>query len=309
MRYPDPDEILSGELGDWLDWVDSERKDATRTGLWRLALALPALWGAILVHIFGFDGDWEGILLPGFGATGLIFYWAQKPGSALMPAVKTELNTEIAKAMELEYQAFPAPTFAFEFGKYFSLLPPHDKEHFESLWVGEFEGRGFELVEVHLQEERQRENRTYWRTVFRGALLSIETLAQFASATLIRQKSARRDWQETYDVDGPASPIELGMDPVPTGNALFDEHFECHSENPEEARRLVTIEVMNEVGRLTRRFGARSTSAVFHDRHFVMFIESGNIFESGSYSKATDREMVEMTINQFATIAQACRAV
>ncbi|MEP0390901.1 MAG: DUF3137 domain-containing protein [Erythrobacter sp.] len=309
MQYPDPDEILTGELGDWLEWVDGERRAATRKGLWRLALILPVLWIAILVDIFGFDGEWQAIVVLGLPVTGLIFFWAQLPGKALFSSIKTELNTQIAKELELEYQAHPSSNFAFDCGTYFSLLPHHDRSFFESLWIGEFEGRAFELIEVHLQKEHQRKNRRSWRTVFRGALLSIETRSQFSGATLIRQKCGIRDWTETYVVDGPPSPIALGMDPVATGNALFDEHFECHSEDPEEARRLVTSDVMNEIGRLTKRFGSRSISAVFHDRHFAMFIESGNLFESGSYSKSTDRERVEIAILQFATIAEACRAV
>ncbi len=310
VQYPDPDLILSGELGDWLRVLEDERRVAQRKGLKRLALTIPIISGVLLFSLVANDANWLKQIFAALGALGLAYAWAQAPARAIMPAVKTEINTEIARAMKLEYQAYPDANFAFDCGQYFGLLPWHDQAKFEDLWRGQFDGRDFELIEVHLLKKDKRSNRRRMRSVFRGTLLSIRTRVCFESATLIRERNALRDWNETYALDGTASPIELGMERFETGNPDFDARFECHSENPAEGMCLATAQVRHEISRIRSMFpGGRHTSAVFHDGHFVMIVGSGNMFESGQHFGNTDYEMVTATIRQFAQIADAASSV
>ncbi len=301
---------MQGELGVWLASLEDERRAANRKGLVRLAFTLPVVLGALLFSLVALDGNWLNKILGTLAILAFVYMWAQAPARALMPAVKIETNTEIARAMKLEYQAYPNANFAYECGTYFGLLPVHDKAEFEDLWIGEFDERAFELIEVHLQKRQERGNKRHWSNVFRGALLSIRTRSQFKGATLIREKDDLRDWSETYLLNSPASPIELGMAPVPTSNADFDGRFECYSEDPEEAKRLITPQVISEINRMEGLFGAgRHTSAIFHDGYFVLIIESGNLFEGSSHGTPNDHEAIASTIEQFARIAEVAKAV
>lgn len=308
--YPDPASILSGELGEWLAGLEEERRAATRKGVIRLAIALPIALIALTYVFVTAETGWLGKVVGALTVLGLIYVWAQAPTRAIMPALKIEFNAEIARAMELEYAPYPEANFAYECATYFSLLPQHDKGDFEDLWAGEFDGRSFELIEVHLRREKKDPHSRTLRSVFRGALLSIRTQTEFQGATLIREKDPMRDWGETYLVEGPASPSELGTDPVTFDDAGFDARFECFSEDPDEARRLITPRLIHELLQIEDVYpGGKHTSAVFHDGHFVLVVNSGNLFESGSHGASSDHAMVAATIEQFARIAEVSRSV
>ncbi|MEM8727075.1 MAG: hypothetical protein AAGE86_16310, partial [Pseudomonadota bacterium] len=118
MRYPDPDEILSGEIGEWLASLEQEREAASKTGLKRLAVTVPVILGALLYALLAEWGDWLNVSFAGLVALGLAYSWARAPVRALMPALKIELNSEIARAMELEYQPYPDANFAFQCAEY-----------------------------------------------------------------------------------------------------------------------------------------------------------------------------------------------
>lgn len=307
MRYPDPGEILSGELGDWLAELKSKRRKAKKTGLLRLAIALPMVALALYFFDFGLLGSITG----GMIGAGIVYGWAQEPARDLMVDVKIEINAAIARAMDVEYIPFSNPNFAFECASYFGLVPAHDETAFEDHWRGEFEGRSFELIEAELKAWRESKNgHRHLSKVFDGTIVSITTNAPFKSATIVREKNPLRDWQENYLIKGPTSPHEVGMGEVELGNAEFDARFECFSEDMDEAKRLLTPKMISAISQLADLFGSgRDTSAVFHDGHFVMITNSGYLFEGHTHSPCYDYETVAGTIEQFARLLEAAKAV
>ena len=100
------------------------------------------------------------------------------------------------------------------------------------------------------------------------------------------------------------------MGEVELGNAEFDARFECFSEDLDEAKRLMTPQLMTAISQLADLFGnGNQTSAVFHDGHFVMITSSGYLFEGHTHSPGHDYETVAGTIEQFASLLEAAKAI
>jgi hypothetical protein len=275
IERPDPEKLLAGPLGAWLNEQATVRRDAQ-------ALAMSRWFRAAL---FG---------LP-------FLAWGNAPRRKAIKTVKIGINEAIAKALDLTYACDVQPGPGYDLACKYRLLPGCDRSKFEDLWSGTLDDRALSLHEAHLEERRGSGDNRRYVTVFRGAVMSIDFTRNFHGTTLVERAKQHRGL-----FGGRKERIELngqGLDYVDLVNPDFEDEFCVYADDQVEARYLVHPAYVERLMKVQHAFAGHAIRTLFCGGNLVVVVETENMFESGSIDAADDRSRLVRTIDQFASIA------
>ena len=237
--------------------------------------------------IAAFLSDLTVALMAGIALFALASWWGFGPLRRLKREVKHELNTELASAFSLDYAPQPAFPARFDAFRDHGLVPRHDRKSFEDHFAGERHGAKFELYEAHLEERRRSKNRTYYVTVFRGALLRIAFPRTIEGVTLVtRDKGLFNAFEGFFKrsfADGDLKRVGL-VDPN------FEAAFEVYASDQVMSRYLLTPSFMQRLLDLETTLKGQKIRCVFDEKlseragegELLIALETRDRFEPGS---------------------------
>lgn len=278
-------EAIREELAPWLEAKEAERKQAVR----RFVISIPIALG--LAAIGGMVGSFfawptPAILIVSLVSAALTLAVGASAMNALRRTVKVELNTRIAEAFDLSYREKPPTPSRFDAFKGHGLVPNGDRRSFEDNFHGALHGAEFELYEAHVEERRRSKNRTYYVTVFRGALIRIRFPRTVEGVTLVtRDKgifNAFEGWgKKTFGSHGQKLERIGLVDPT------FEKQFEVYGTDQVMARYLLTPSFMERLLELEALLKGKNVRCVFDESlaeeagqgELLIAAETGNLFE------------------------------
>lgn len=299
-------DALWTEIEPWLDSLESRRRAAVArmgrsaaigVGVGLLGLAITVSTDSVFPLVLA-------IML-----AVLIMHRGGSDMRELGRTVKAGLNTKLAEAFGLTYSEKPDnPVHYREFVSH-GLIPNADREEFEDHFSGKAHGAAFELYETHLQQRRRSRRRTYYVTVFRGALIRIAFPRTIEGVTLItRDRGIFNAFERWARASGKRSLERIGL-PDPE----FGRIFEVYGTDQVMARYLVTPSFMERLLQLEEALKGRNVRAVFDEDladgpgrgEMLIAAETGNLFETGSlFSPLNDPGRVRALYNDIALIEQ-----
>lgn len=298
---PDPDALMAGALGTWLESQNAERAavKAKVSRIWMLAIAA-ACAVAVAVTLVG-DNIGAGLQfgfftgLAGFG----ISEWVKRP---MINRLKGGINAAIANALELDYVVDVTPGSAFERACLFELVASHDDAQLADGWRGNLAGRPFAMHEAKLTETQGSGKSRRTVTVFEGQMLTIGFNRQFTSTTLLEPNAQRRK----FLIGAEKEQVTIGgvlLERVDMTNPQFEERFTLWSNDQVEARYLVHPEYLERLLAVEQAFAGEDIRALFLNGELLVTLKTGDLFESGSLDSSDDRTLLESAIAQFGSLA------
>ncbi len=303
------DQLMRGELGQWLSDQSAMRHDAMQKA--------KARWlggGAIAAGMITFmwlaterDG-----MFGAFVSAALIIgvaVFGYLPIAEATKAIKVGINSAIAHSLGVSYEHDVIPGEELPVALKYGLLPGHDRRTLEDCWSGRMEGHRFRLYEVWMERREGTGKNQRWVTVFRGALIEMEFGRPFHSTTLLQRAGKHRKWlgfgAAKDDVTFSGHRLAL-VDQV---HPAFEDVFQLYSDDQVEARVLVHPSYVEHLVAVERAFDGDAMRALFQGGSVIVAVESGDLFESGALDGARDRERVEEAAQQFTALARLALAI
>ncbi|MFU7528138.1 DUF3137 domain-containing protein [Qipengyuania sp. ASV99] len=300
--------LMEGELGNWLSGQQSMREAARAKAHNRWFYGGIA---ALPVLAFLWFAPWFGnfkIVLAAFAFLG-VSAWGYMPIAEAKKAIKTGINSAIARHFGIAYSHDVTPGAEYEAARTYGLLPGSDREGFEDCWHGTLEGHGFQLYEAHLEERRGSGKNRRWVTVFRGVIIRMEFGRRFHSTTLLQRKGKHKKWLGLGGRADHASFRGHRLDYVDQVHPDFEDVFEVWSDDQVEARVLIHPSYIEHLLALERAFGGKAVRALFARGEVILAVESRNLFESGSMNADEDHARVAEAAEQFGAMAGLALAI
>lgn len=293
-------DTLWQELSPWLESKEAERKAAVR----RFLISIPVgLALAVAAGAIGAVFAWPApvIIVAAIVAAGAVMGLGAMKMSAMRKQVKAELNTRIAQSFGLGYREKPASPARYDSFRQHGLIPDNDRRSFEDSFHGALHGAEFELYEAKLEERRRSKNRTYYVTVFRGALIRIRFPRTVEGVTLVtRDKgvfNAFESWgKKTFGSAG------RKLERIGLVDPTFEKQFEVYGTDQVMARYLLTPSFMERLLDLETLLKGKNVRCVFDESlaeepgqgELLIAAETGNLFEPATLFKPlNDRARVE----------------
>ena len=287
-------DTIKADLAPWLASREAERKTAVRRFLISIPAALALAVGAGALGAM-LQAPSAMIAVAAVLLAALTLGAGAMKMSALGSEVKRTLNTRIAESFGLSYTQRPSAPARFDAFTGHGLVPRGDRRRFEDQFAGRLHGAEFELTEAHIKERRRSKNRTYYVTVFRGALIKIRFPRTVEGVTLVtRDKgifNAFESWgKKTFGSRG-AKLERIGLvDPS------FEKHFEVYGTDQVMARYLLTPSFMERLLELEALLKGKNVRCVFDESlvqapgegELLIAAQTGNLFEPASLFKPLD---------------------
>lgn len=305
----DIDNLMQGELGQWLAAQSEMRAAAKEKAMWRW------VWGAaIMLPVLSFL--WFGpeqlagirtFVMLGGGA--LFGFWGYRPIAEAKKSIKIGINDAIARSLGIAYAHDVEPGEEHAACKRYGLIPKCQRSTFEDHWHGTLKGHDFSLYEAHLEERRGSGKNRRWVTVFRGVIITMAFGRRFHSTTLLQRAGTHRGWfglgrnSDSAQFDGHR------LDRVHQVHPSFAQVFDLFSDDQVEAHTLVHPSYVEHLLHLEEAFGAKELRALFSRGEVIIVAASENLFESGSMNEAEDRARAEKTAQQIAALADLALAI
>jgi hypothetical protein len=272
------------DLEPWLAELETEReKGAKKVRHSWIIGAVIAVVGWITGAAFGAAGI--GLVAGGLIA-GFVIHQASRDIRELGKTIKRGMNERMAAAFGLAYSEKPATPAQFAEFRSHGMVPNSDRRSFEDHFSGEFNGASFELYEAHLEQRRRSRRRTYYVTVFRGALIRVAFPRTIEGATLItRDKGVFNAFERWAKSSGHRGLERIGL-PDPKFNSIF----EVYGTDQVMARYLITPSFMERLLELEEALKGSGVRAVFDENlaegdgrgEMLIAAATGNLFEVGS---------------------------
>ena len=298
----DWDKLWDETLGPWLSELEGERVAAVRQrNIWIGASIAFAVLCVILFVIV-----WPVPQLAFFAAVGAVAVGGivgSKRVTALKRQVKQRLNTAIAHALNLTYSDHPLLPARFETFREFGLLPSYNRRAFEDHFEGERAGCSFELYEAHLEQKRRTKNRTYYVTVFRGALIRITFPRKVEGVTVIARDAGLFNGLNALGKGWGGK----GLERIRLVDPKFEKIFEVHGNDQVLARYMLTPSFMERLLALEEAMGGKKVRAMFDEAsgqgELLIAAETGDRFEPGSMSRPlADKDRVHTMVRELEEI-------
>lgn len=309
-------ESIWTELEPWLAGMEADRVAAVRRFLISIPIGL-ALAGA--VGAIGVVFAWSPVLIVFIGvlaAGGSMAVGAMKMGE-LRKTVKRELNGRIAESFGLSYRETPPAPARYEAFRGHGLIPGSDRRSFEDNFYGALHGAEFELYEAHLEERRRSKNRTYYVTVFRGALIRIRFPRTVEGVTLVTRDKGIFNALESFGKKTFGSSGRK-LERIGLVDPTFEKQFEVYGTDQVMARYLLTPSFMERLLELETLLKGKNVRCVFDESlaeeagqgELLIAAQTGNLFEPTSLFKPlTDRSRVESLYADIAKIESIARTL
>ncbi len=301
IKRPDVDELLRGELGEWLSQQTDVREEARAKSNSRL------VWAALIVlplagFVIGipFAGDLKFWII-GAAVAGAA-WWVYAPRAKAIKQTKEGINSALARALHLSYQHEIEPGAGFTRARNFKMVPSYQRSSFEDMWSGHIGARSFTLHEAHLKQRRQSGKNSHYVTVFRGPVMTITCDRNFLGITLVERAGKHKKFgffgeKDVLNVNG------RELQKVDMVHSEFEDEFTIYSTDQVEARYLVHPTYVEKMIALENAFSGKRIRTLFHQGELTVVLEAKNMFESGNMDAGRDREMIETCINQFMSMA------
>lgn len=305
----DVDQLMKGELGQWLAEQSTMRETALSKAksrwLWSGALALAAL------GFVWFVKDWSTpftLFLTGVAAMA-VGIWGYFPIAEATKTIKVGINSAIARSLGVAYSHDVEPGAEFEQARAYGLLPSYHRRDLEDRWFGALQGHDFSLYEAHLEQRRGSGKNKRWVTVFRGAVIEIEFGRGFQSTTLLQRAGTHRKWLGLGGAKDAVSFSGHQLSLVDQVHPDFEDTFGVYSDDQVESRVLVHPSYIEHLLALETAFKGDKLRALFHQGRVIVAVESKRLFESGALDSSGDRERVAEAAEQFTALARLALAI
>ena len=304
------------DLRPWLEQLETERRDKLR----RFWLSLPLGLGAAVIvggasAVFQAPGPVSAVA--GVVVAALVIGWGFAPLGSLKERLKLGLNQRLAESFGLSYREKPGAPARFDSFRAHGLIPSHDRRSFEDHFSGQAHGADFELYEAELKQRRRSKNRTYYVTVFHGALIRIRFPRTIEGVTLVtRDKglfNAFDGWaKRTFGKAG------RKLERIGLVDPTFEKLFEVYGTDQVMARYLLTPSFMERLLELETILKGKNVRCVFDEAlvdgegegELLIAAETGDLFEAGSIFNPVDqRDRVEALFKEIKLIDRTIETV
>jgi hypothetical protein len=298
----DWDKLWESTLQPWLSELEGERIAAIKQRNYWIAGAVAFAVVCFILFVIVWPIP-QIAFFAAFGGVAIGGVVGNKRVSALKRQVKQRLNSAIAHALNLTYSDRPLLPARFETFREYSLLPSYNRRAFEDHFEGEREGCSFELYEAHLEQKRRSKKRTYYVTVFRGALIRISFPRKVEGVTVISRDAG---WFNGLSSLGKGFGGK-GLERIGLVDPKFEKIFEVHGNDQVLARYMLTPSFMERLLALEEAMGGKKVRAMF-DEHsgqgeLLIAAETGNRFEPGSMSRPlADKDRVHTMVRELEEI-------
>lgn len=300
IERPDVQTLLAGPLGDWLSGQEESRalaKEKSRRYT-RYGIMAGLVLGFLALIIFR---EFQPAMAAGFGSFGIGSWLAYNARKEVTDRIKGQINSEIARALQIDYSMSVTDRSMFDRAKAFDMFPSYDNERFEDEWCDAVRTPSYRLHEVKLTEEQGSGNDRRTETVFRGAVLSIGFARKFIGTTIVSREDRYRSIfgfrKDKVTING------VEMSRVSMVDPRFEDTFTVWSDDGVEAHYLVHPEYVERLMAIEEAYVGKNLRSLFHGGELLIVLETGDQFESGSLEASDDARLLERTIQQFAALA------
>ena len=146
---------------------------------------------------------------------------------------------------------------------------------------GTYKGVTIDLFETELEKRVRTKDRSYYKTVFKGIMITLSMNKKFKGKTVVRKDSGViGNWFKKKFTS---------LKNVKLEDPHFEKMFEVYSDDQVEARYLLTVTFMERLTELTSSFGSKSIECCFYNKELFMMIPiKKNMFEPGSIYEPED---------------------
>lgn len=301
IEKPDAYALMAGPLGEWLATQNASRTEAKQKSR---RYTTYGIIGAIVVGglVLLISQNLQATFIVGSICFGIGAALAQMARKTVTDRIKSRINSEIARALDLEYSASVTQGKTFERAKTFELVPSYDDDHFEDLWWGVLGTQPFTMHEAKLTEEQGSGDNKRTVTVFEGSIITVGFNRNFIGTTLIERKSEHRGFfggiKERIKLNG------VQLNHIDMVDPRFEDHLAIWSDDGVEARYLVHPDYAERLTAVEQAYSGKNIRALFAEGELLIVLETGDMFESGSLEADDDHAMLDRTITQFTSLAE-----
>lgn len=258
--FEDFDILFDRAIAPALAPFETQRQGVVRMFLLWLALIVTVA-AAVAVWMVTVAGAAEPLFFVFFGMIGAAAI-AHIPVGRFQTRCKSAALGELARSLDMTYEAEDFQPPAFERIKRLNLLPRYDNDHFEDLFAGHRSGVDFQLYECKLTERQDKTT----VTKFQGQLLRMSFPKKFLGVTVVN-----RDEQRWFP--------PRGLQRVGLESSQFERIFEVFGSDQVEARFLVHPVFMERLMALEAAMAGRNLRCAFEEGDLLVAIEGENLFE------------------------------
>ena len=279
--------FFAEEIAPELPAMEEARKERLRAAYTRAA-GLAIIIALVAGIAVAFTGQLLA-LLPVL-AIGLMlgFFWIRAPGRQHRRALRDLVIEPLRRYLGgLEYHRKPGERFDLERFRRSGVTAQFDRAHLEDLLIGRYRDTDYRMVEARLKQRRRSasKERERSRSVFSGLLCEVSVPVAFScTVLLVSDKGKLGNWV----VDLVRSRV-TNLTAVDLNHSHFEARYQVYSDEPEEARALLTPALLDSLLALSDSIGRRAVSGAFMEGRFLIAIPySGNLFEIGRLSRSLD---------------------
>lgn len=288
--------FYQSEVEPWLMEQEAKRKSVLK-GAWLYSgfAAAALLAGIAGIAILG--SNTGGYIAIGLGvlAAAVLAGIGWVPVGNFKDSVKAYLLDKICSRFGIDYSK-DAASFPFASFREVSLVPSHDRRKLEDQMTGAHDGVSFSLIEAHLEEKRRdKDNKTYYVTVFRGLLFMYSFPKSFNGKTVIK-----RDGGVLGNFFG-----GFGKDQrIRLEDPRFEKMYEVYGSDQVEARYLLTPTFMERVVALGQTAGRKPPEFCFTGENLMIAVPTTkDQFEGGSvFRTLNDPKRVQDLVSEIGIV-------
>ncbi|WP_300530041.1 DUF3137 domain-containing protein [Maricaulis sp.] len=303
------DTLWEDKLKPWLQSVEGDRKKALRN-FWTYSCLGAAMAIAALIVLGVVNDDLSGFVVAAAVPGVIVFIIGLTSLEDVRKRVKAELNTQIAEVCGMSYSAKVYETPRFDVFKSLGLLPGHTRRKFEDLFSGTVRGCDFELYEAHLEQRRRSGKRTYYVTVFHGALIRVTFPRRVEGVTVITRDQG---WFNGLSALGRSFGSQK-LERIGLVDQRFERAFEVYGSDQVLARYMVTPDFMEKLLALETALKGKKIRAAFDENsgqgELLIAVETGDLFEAGSMFKPlADQGRVMSIVKEIQLVTEIIRVL
>jgi len=212
---------------------------------------------------------------------GVIYGWVTAPKRAYAKAYKQEIMPAVAALFGLRFAVDgKIPMHDMQGSK---IIPAHDRYTSEDYFEGAHKGARIRFSEIHLEQRRRSNKRTYYATVFKGMAILIELpRPRFYGHTILTTGSVLEWFREK----------SLGLQRADLVDPVFEKKYSVFTNDQVEARYLIDPAMVDRITRLQHSHVSGRLMASYKDKRVLLLIETKkNLFEPADITiPATDAE-------------------
>jgi len=285
-------EAFMATVRDKLERLESLRLDKKESYLFRKKVAVPV--AALLTPVLGYidyfllmwqrgsDDGFVGVTVIVFGA---LYGWVTNPKRQYAKEYKKQILPGLAKSLGLHYDSKKSISMAMM--KPSKIVPSHDRYTVDDYFEGSYKDVDLRFADIHLEEKRRSNKRTYYATVFKGLAVLLEMdRKKFRGHTIMLEDQKKLfEWFKEKSSN---------LDRAHLVDPEFEKEFDVYTNDQVEARYLIDPVMIEELKTLKGEYeGNKMLAAFYEGKLLIMIASKHNHFEpAGFFTKATDPESV-----------------